>query len=163
MSADASISGTNTGDQNLSGLVPYSGATGAVDLGTNSLTAGAINANGVLTLADDQSTYAFIFGRYSAGAPYSYVKPSATSSGFKFVNAGATAVTLQVDDNGIASYGYVRPGIPGGGTQSGTGIWANSGVPDNAKGSDGDYYFRSDGGSGTHIYFKSSGSWNGII
>jgi hypothetical protein len=32
------LSGTNTGDQNLSGYVPYTGATTAVDLGNNSLT-----------------------------------------------------------------------------------------------------------------------------
>jgi hypothetical protein len=34
-------SGTNTGDQDLSGLVPYTGATGSVDLNTNDLIFGA--------------------------------------------------------------------------------------------------------------------------
>ena len=34
-------SNTNTGDQDLSGLVPYTGATGSVDLGTNDLIFGA--------------------------------------------------------------------------------------------------------------------------
>jgi len=33
-----SSSGTNTGDQDLSGLLPYTGATGNVDLGTHNLT-----------------------------------------------------------------------------------------------------------------------------
>ncbi len=34
----SNLSGTNTGDQDLSGLVPYTGATGNVDLGSNNLT-----------------------------------------------------------------------------------------------------------------------------
>ena len=37
------LSGTNTGDQDLSGLVPYSGATQNVDLGSYSLDAGDLN------------------------------------------------------------------------------------------------------------------------
>lgn len=42
----ANTSGTNTGDQNLSGLVPYTGATGNVDLGSRTLTTtGRIYAN----------------------------------------------------------------------------------------------------------------------
>lgn len=38
-------SGTNTGDQNLSGLVPYTGATGDVDLGSRKVTTVAVQAN----------------------------------------------------------------------------------------------------------------------
>lgn len=38
VSSAATISGTNTGDQDLSGLVPYTGATGNVNLGANQLT-----------------------------------------------------------------------------------------------------------------------------
>lgn len=38
-------SGTNTGDQDLSGLVPYTGATGDVTLGTHKLTGSAVQAN----------------------------------------------------------------------------------------------------------------------
>lgn len=39
-------SGTNTGDQNLSGLVPYTGATADVDLGNNDLNAEGIKIKG---------------------------------------------------------------------------------------------------------------------
>lgn len=46
VSNDADVSGTNTGDQDLSGLVPYSGATGAVDLGTNTLSSGGLTTKG---------------------------------------------------------------------------------------------------------------------
>ena len=41
--------------------------------------------------------------------------------------------------------------------------YAGLGAPSNANGADGDYYFRSDGGTGTHIYFKSGGTWAGIV
>lgn len=44
-----------------------------------------------------------------------------------------------------------------------TWLRSGSGAPDNADGSNGDYYFRFDGGVGTHIYFKSAGSWAGIV
>ena len=42
----ADTSGTNTGDQDLSGLVPYTGATGDVDLGAHKLAAQAVNVTG---------------------------------------------------------------------------------------------------------------------
>jgi len=50
ITAGATVSGTNTGDQDLSGLVPYTGATGAVDLGANTLAAGFITANTALSM-----------------------------------------------------------------------------------------------------------------
>ena len=43
------LSGTNTGDQNLSGLVPYTGATTDVDLGANDL---SVNKLTVITTAN---------------------------------------------------------------------------------------------------------------
>jgi len=46
----SNLSGTNTGDQDLSGLVPYTGATSNVDLGSNDLeTTGDIIANSFIT------------------------------------------------------------------------------------------------------------------
>jgi len=41
----ANTSGTNTGDQDLSGLVPYTGATSDVNLGTYKITTSAVQAN----------------------------------------------------------------------------------------------------------------------
>jgi len=54
-------SGTNTGDQDLSGLVPYTGATGDVDLGANDLTANKVNAACVeiSTPASESGDFAF--------------------------------------------------------------------------------------------------------
>jgi len=45
VSDDAVISGTNTGDQDLSGLVPYTGATTNVNLGSKSLTTNKVLAD----------------------------------------------------------------------------------------------------------------------
>jgi len=46
---------------------------------------------------------------------------------------------------------------------SGNRLWQGSGVPSNSSGSNGDAYLRTDGSTGTHLYFKSSGTWAGII
>ena len=43
------------------------------------------------------------------------------------------------------------------------GIYCGTGAPSNGLGSNGNYYFRADGGVATHIYFKSAGAWAGII
>lgn len=42
-------------------------------------------------------------------------------------------------------------------------LFSGTAAPASGLGANGDYYFRVDGGSSTHIYFKSSGSWAGII
>lgn len=52
---------------------------------------------------------------------------------------------------------------PAGAAQSAAALWAGTGAPSNANGANGDYYFRSDGGVATHIYFKSGSTWAGII
>lgn len=47
--------------------------------------------------------------------------------------------------------------------QTACALYAGTGAPNNANGANGDYYFRSDGGVATHIYFKAAGAWAGII
>jgi len=49
------------------------------------------------------------------------------------------------------------------GFESGSTLYSGSGAPASGLGSNGDYYFRLDGGTLTHLYFKASGSWAGII
>jgi len=58
LKTDLGLSGTNSGDQDLTALVPYTGATGAVNLGSQSLTAGTITSNGntVATVVDPVRT-----------------------------------------------------------------------------------------------------------
>jgi len=56
-----------------------------------------------------------------------------------------------------------RPSTPALVAQSACNLYAGTGVPSNGDGANGDYYFRSDGGVTTHIYFRSGGAWAGII
>jgi len=42
-------------------------------------------------------------------------------------------------------------------------IYGGSGAPGGGVGSNGDFYFRSDGGASTHLYFKAGGTWSGIV
>lgn len=59
--------------------------------------------------------------------------------------------------------GALYPATPAAAQQSASSLYAGTGAPSNADGANGDYYFRSDGGASTHIYFKSGGAWVGII
>lgn len=47
--------------------------------------------------------------------------------------------------------------------QNGSHLYSGFGAPSNASGVNGDFYFRRDGSTSTHIYFKASGSWSGLI
>lgn len=42
-------------------------------------------------------------------------------------------------------------------------IRGTAGAPGAGLGSNGDFYFRADGGVGTRIYFKTGGVWTGIL
>ena len=48
-------------------------------------------------------------------------------------------------------------------TQTVCGLWAGTGAPSSANGAAGDYYFRSDAGAGTHIYFREASSWAAVV
>lgn len=74
----------------------------------------------------------------------------------------------------IINHQYISSGLttpsPGlshlvdGGIQfDGPTMWGGTGVPASGLGGNGDFYLRQDGGMSTHVYFKSSGSWAGII
>jgi hypothetical protein len=74
------------------------GSPAHLDLGN--LTAhGYVVSAGVTTL-ENASTRLFI-GRYSAAFPYSYIAPSANSSGFKWNNAAITAEIMTLTNNGL--------------------------------------------------------------
>jgi len=66
--------------------------------------------------------------------------------------------------SGVINAGaHMYPGTPAGAQQANAGLLAGTGAPNNANGNNGDFYFRSDGGSGTSIYMKRAGAWVGII
>jgi hypothetical protein len=57
----------------------------------------------------------------------------------------------------------IYPATPAIARQTACALWAGSGAPNNSNGSNGDIYFRSDGGAGTTIYQRRSGAWVGIV
>jgi hypothetical protein len=71
--------------------------------------------------------------------------------------------SLNVTDSGVGLNGYIRPGLPTGGQQAFSGMYAGVGIPSNTNGQNGDFYFRGDGSAGSSVYMKRSGSWVGIV
>ena len=59
----------------------------------------------------------------------------------------------------------LRPPTPAGLAQTVLKLTGNTGVPNNAEGSDGDFYFRSDGtvAGNTVIYHKQAGAWIALV
>lgn len=53
----------------------------------------------------------------------------------------------------------VYPPNHDGTAQTSAALYAGAGVPSNANGANGDFYFRSDGGAGTCVYQKRAGAW----
>lgn len=74
---------------------------------------------------------------------------NATQAGGTFETLAATLAMYPPKETGVA--------------QTATKIYGGSGVPNNANGANGDFYFRSDGGAGSRIYFKSAGTWAAIV
>ncbi len=46
-----------------------------------------------------------------------------------------------------------------GAAQNATHLYGGNGVPSNANGANGDFYFRGDGVAGTFIYHRAGGTW----
>lgn len=110
----------------------------------------------------------------------------ATTAAGARTNLGLGTMAVQ-NANGVAITGGAIDGTPVGGTTRAAGafttlsasttfllpkddataqtavrLYAGAGVPNNANGTNGDFYFRSDGAAGTFIYQKSGGTWTGI-
>lgn len=86
---------------------------------------------------------------------------SSGSGNTGFVQLGAFKYNGQTNNSSVASAFF--PAYPDGAEQFDCPIYAGIGAPNNADGLDGGFYFRGDGGVGTHIYFKSGGTWAGLI
>ncbi len=74
--------------------------------------------------------------------------------------AGNSAINIDASSQ-VNFEKRIYPGTDGGASQTAAGISAGSGVPNNANGSNGDFYLRSDGNVSTNtvIYHKEAGSW----
>ena len=79
---------------------------------------------------------------------------------FQMFDKTFTNTLFRVDDSGfMVNYGGLNiSSVLGGAT-----IYGGSGAPGGGVGSNGDFYFRSDGGASTHLYFKAGGTWSGIV
>jgi hypothetical protein len=112
-----SSSGTNTGDQSLSGLVPYTGATNSVDLGTYGLTAASLTDGYIIySLAQINRAGNFVEIQYNAGGGVQFfgnttktiIFASATgdasfSSNLNIGSASTSAKGLTIRNGGGAS------------------------------------------------------------
>ncbi len=59
--------------------------------------------------------------------------------------------------------GPFYPANPDGTAQVVVALYAGIGVPDNAYGQNGNYYWRGDGSAGSLVYFKSGGLWGAVL
>lgn len=76
--------------------------------------------------------------------------------------------TNQVVRATIVNTGQLYPATDAAAAQTASGIFAGTGVPNNANGNNGDYYYRSDGTAAPtatkdHCYFKAAGAWGGVF
>lgn len=78
-------------------------------------------------------------------------------------NNASFSLNLAVLGDVRISKGKLYPPTDAGAAQTSTGIYAGTGVPSNANGANGDYYFRTDAGAGTHLYFKAGAAWAAVI
>lgn len=69
---------------------------------------------------------------------------------------------LDVNGSAMSVKGRFYPGNLSSAKQSATAMTAGTGVPNNAAGNDGDFYFRADGAPGSLIYHKNTGAWAAI-
>lgn len=82
------------------------------------------------------------------------------SSGNFVQNLGSAGVYVHGTFN---AFKQLWPATPALGSQTACSLFAGTGVPSNSNGSNGDIYFRSDGGALTTIYQKRGGAWTGIV
>lgn len=92
---------------------------------------------------------------------------SATGNAIAISTVGSDAnrsITFTTAGTGTVRFSNkIYPGTPAAATQTAAGISGGTGAPSNADASDGDFYFRSDGGALTSIYQKRAGAWVGIV
>jgi len=83
----------------------WDGTNLTVNTGTVSATYGKLTVAGGISITPDSSSK-FQIGRYSAGAPYSYIKMGSTSSGLKFTDPADSVDLMTLSSTGaLALYG----------------------------------------------------------
>jgi len=82
----------------------WDGTNLTVNTGTVSATYGKLTVAGGISITPDSSSK-FQIGRYSAGAPYSYIKMGSTSSGLKFTDPADSVDLAVLDSSGNLGLG----------------------------------------------------------
>jgi hypothetical protein len=88
------------------------------------------------------------------------------SNAFKIARGafGGSLDYLKIDTSGVqTNTNKIYPGTDAAAAQTAAGIYAGTGAPNNANGSDGDFYMRGDGGVLTTIYQRRAGAWVGVV
>lgn len=82
-----------------------------------------------------------------------------TANQYYHLTAAQDALAILILASGL------RPPTPAGLAQTNLKLTGGSGVPNNADGADGDFYFRSDGtaAGNTVIYHKQAGAWVALV
>jgi tail fiber protein len=83
-----------------------------------------------------------------------------TSGALELINGAYTLVLLKVLDNGeIYAYNGLFPSNANATAQTDTALFGGINAPSDGDGSDGDFYFRSNGDNGTILYQRRAGTW----
>lgn len=99
--------------------------------------------------------YTQLSSLYSASGAIPWASINTTGSNITDI-ASRAHNNLQSIQGGVTGEYYHLPAV--GGTFRG-----GNGAPSNGDGSNGDFYFRNDGGAGTTIYHKRAGAWVGVV
>ncbi len=123
---------------------------GKVYAGSGSTYFGASGGAGVLGGNSTDDT--------TSGGSVTLIGGNGLTGGSVFISAGVGASSADDGSVFISGRGMFIPVLPGASTVSA--MWNGDGVPSDAEGNDGDFYFRNDGTSGTLLYHKAAGSWS---
>jgi hypothetical protein len=146
------------------GNVASSATTYVSDSGTNTIQWGNKSGDAVMTSLR-MANAAALYGLDNAGN----LRSLASVDGSNLVQIGDANNRLYFNGADINFNGGVRtsfyPATPAAASQTACSIYAGSGAPNNANGSNGDIYFRGDGtqAASTVIYHKEGGSWVALI
>lgn len=138
----------------------YCNAKASTACNVNFSAGGVTSATTVMALTTSYQSFAV---RYDARL----ASPLALASAV-FGTPSVSAITYVnyfqfVPDAELTRTNHVALADSGSGTTPQNNIYGGTGAPGNGLGSNGDYYFRNDGGASTHIYVKAAGSWSGLI
>jgi hypothetical protein len=154
-SADVTIAKPNkTQVSGQANIYVYSTDAMAIDKG------GSLAFGGSYT-GSSPTTFARIAGRKLTGVADEiggYLTLDASQNGVGMVSR------MKISGSGeINTIGKFYPATPAMALQSNCAVYAGTGAPNNVEGSDGSFYFRSDGAAMSRIYMKLAGVWTGIV